>query len=225
METSQFTLFNQKVLGYTINWEGYAYRVLWFSGCNVGPFSEAWWKCEFCIVLWISVEASGCITQETSRPPGKRWQCETPYSLSNSGENSRTTVGTSWTSALQPGLGPWWLPYVWFAKKPPWWQAFPWWHRGWIGGAWVPETTVKILLCCGFQHTGKAIGQVYQCWSMICRERVVFSIFGNHIFYILYQFVTYLLTLPLNSTLSLNTPEVVAVPYQELKICSSLLYI
>jgi hypothetical protein len=28
-------------------------------------------------------------------------------------------------------------------------------------GAEVAETTVKILLCSGFRHTGKAMGQVY----------------------------------------------------------------
>jgi hypothetical protein len=28
-------------------------------------------------------------------------------------------------------------------------------------GAEVAETTVKTLLCCGFQHTGKAMEQVY----------------------------------------------------------------
>jgi hypothetical protein len=31
-------------------------------------------------------------------------------------------------------------------------------------GAEVAETTVKRLLCCGFQHTGKAMEQVYRCW-------------------------------------------------------------
>jgi hypothetical protein len=43
METSQFT-FNQKVedCEYTISWEGYAYRVLGFSGSTPSPFSEAW---------------------------------------------------------------------------------------------------------------------------------------------------------------------------------------
>jgi hypothetical protein len=30
-------------------------------------------------------------------------------------------------------------------------------------GAEVVETTVR-LLCCGFRRTGKAMGQVYQCW-------------------------------------------------------------
>jgi hypothetical protein len=34
-------------------------------------------------------------------------------------------------------------------------------------GAEVAEVTVKRLLCCGFQHTGIAMGQVYQCWWRI----------------------------------------------------------
>jgi hypothetical protein len=37
-------------------------------------------------------------------------------------------------------------------------------------GAEVAETTVKRLLFCGFRRTGKATGQVYQCWWRICRE-------------------------------------------------------
>jgi transposase len=62
----------------------------------------------------------------------------------------------------------------------------------------VTETTVKRLLCCGFRRTGKAIGQVYQCWWRICREiNVYFFNFECHIFYILYIFLTYLRTLPL----------------------------
>jgi histone-lysine N-methyltransferase SETMAR len=28
-------------------------------------------------------------------------------------------------------------------KKPPWWQTFRWWRRGWIGGAEVAKTTVE----------------------------------------------------------------------------------
>jgi hypothetical protein len=52
------------------------------------------------------------------------------------------------------------------------WQTFRWWRRGWNGGAEV--ATVKRLLCCGFRCTGKAIGQVYQCWWRICREVNVF---------------------------------------------------
>jgi hypothetical protein len=38
----------------------------------------------------------------------------------------------------------------------------------------VAEITVKILLCCGFRRTGKAMGQVYQCWWRIYRE-ITFS--------------------------------------------------
>jgi hypothetical protein len=76
------------------------------------------------------------------------------------------------------------------------WQTFRWWRRGWNGGAEVAETTVRRLLCCRFWHTGKAMGQVYQCWWRICREINVFSRFEYHTFYVLYPFVTYLLTLP-----------------------------
>jgi hypothetical protein len=47
-----------------------------------------------------------------------------------------------------------------------------------------------------FQCTGKAMGQVYQCWWRICREINVFPRFEYHMFYILYPFVTCLLTLP-----------------------------
>jgi hypothetical protein len=60
----------------------------------------------------------------------------------------------------------------------------------------VAETAVKRLRCCGFRYTGKAIGQVYQCWWRICWEINVFSMFEYHMFYVLYPFVTYLLTLP-----------------------------
>jgi hypothetical protein len=38
----------------------------------------------------------------------------------------------------------------------------------------VAETTVKRLLCYGSRRTGKAVGQVYQCWWRICREINVF---------------------------------------------------
>jgi hypothetical protein len=46
----------------------------------------------------------------------------------------------------------------------------------------------------GFRRTGKAMGQVYQCWWRICREINVFPKFEYHKFYFLYSFVTYLLT-------------------------------
>jgi hypothetical protein len=53
------------------------------------------------------------------------------------------------------------------------WQRFRW-RRCCNGGAEVVETTVKRLLCCGFRHTGKAMGQVYYCWWSICREINIF---------------------------------------------------
>jgi hypothetical protein len=76
------------------------------------------------------------------------------------------------------------------------WHTFRWWRRGWNGGAEVAETTVKRLQWCWFRRTGKAMGQVYKCWWRICREMNVFSRFEYHMFYVLYPFVTYLLTLP-----------------------------
>jgi hypothetical protein len=57
---------------------------------------------------------------------------------------------------------------------PSWWQTFRWWRRGWNGGLEMVETTVKRLLFCGFKRTGKAMGQVYQCWWRIYREINVF---------------------------------------------------
>jgi hypothetical protein len=59
----------------------------------------------------------------------------------------------------------------------------------------VAETTVKRLLCCGFRRTGKVRGQVYQCWCRICRRTNVFSRFEYHMFYVLYPFVTCVLSL------------------------------
>jgi hypothetical protein len=58
------------------------------------------------------------------------------------------------------------------------------------------EATGKRLLCCRFWPTGKAMGHMYQCWWRICREINAFSRFEYHMVYILYPFVTYLLTLP-----------------------------
>jgi hypothetical protein len=50
------------------------------------------------------------------------------------------------------------------------WQTFRLWRSGWNGVAEVAEATVRRLLCCGFRLTGKAMGQVCQCWWRICRE-------------------------------------------------------
>jgi hypothetical protein len=58
--------------------------------------------------------------------------------------------------------------------------------------------TVKRLLCCGFLRAGKAMGQVYPCWWRICREINVFPRFEYHMLYVLYPFVTCLLTFPRN---------------------------
>jgi hypothetical protein len=62
----------------------------------------------------------------------------------------------------------------------------------------VAETTVKRLLCCVFRRIGKAMGQMFQCWLRICREKKMFFLtrFKYHMFYVLYPFVTCLLTLP-----------------------------
>jgi hypothetical protein len=51
-------------------------------------------------------------------------------------------------------------------------------------------------MCCGYWRTGKEVRQVYQCWWGICRGISVFPRFEYHMFYVLYPFVTYLLTLP-----------------------------
>jgi hypothetical protein len=51
----------------------------------------------------------------------------------------------------------------------------------------VAETTVKGLVYCGFRRTGKAMGQMYQCWWRMYREINV---------RFLYPFVTGLLIVP-----------------------------
>jgi hypothetical protein len=50
-------------------------------------------------------------------------------------------------------------------------------------GAEVAETVIKRLLHCGFRRTGKAIGQLYQCWSRICRE---IKVPGSNITYFMF---------------------------------------
>jgi hypothetical protein len=51
----------------------------------------------------------------------------------------------------------------------------------------VAETTVERLLCCRFRLTGKAMGEMYQCWWRICREicspgsNVTYFTFYNHL--------------------------------------------
>jgi hypothetical protein len=50
----------------------------------------------------------------------------------------------------------------------------------------MAETTVNWLLCCGFRRTGKAMGQVYQCWWSICREINVFFPGSNITYFTFY---------------------------------------
>jgi hypothetical protein len=55
------------------------------------------------------------------------------------------------------------------------------------GDAQVAETTVKRLLCCGFQRSRKAIGQFYQCWWRICREiHFFFQVRISHVLRFIY---------------------------------------
>jgi hypothetical protein len=82
--------------------------------------------------------------------------------------------------------------HSWVEKLPPWWQTFRWWRRGWNGGVKVAETTVKRHVCCWFRCTGKAMGKVVEDMS----RNKVFSRFEYHMFFVLYPFVTLLLTLP-----------------------------
>jgi hypothetical protein len=47
----------------------------------------------------------------------------------------------------------------------------------------VAETTLERHLYCGFRRTGKAMGQVYQCWCRVCRE--INDFFQVRIIYVL----------------------------------------
>jgi histone-lysine N-methyltransferase SETMAR len=177
----------------TISWEGCAYCVLGFSGVLLAHFQKRGENvnsalyCDVLSKLWDTVRikrpgqlARGVLPHHDNARPHTAWatqeriqelQWELPEHL-------------PYTSDLVPSnfhlFGP---------------------LKNHIGdddeevetGVEVAETTVKRLLCCGFWHTGKVIGQVYQCWWRICREINVFSRFEYHVFYILYKFVTCLL--------------------------------
>jgi hypothetical protein len=138
---------------------------LGFSGSSVSPFSEAWWKCESCIILWSSVEASGCSSQKTSGPTDKRvtaslWQCQTPYRPSNPGENSVTKWELFEHSIYSPDLAPNDFHLFGPLKKIV--------DKRFAGDEEL-ETEVrkwqrqqsKRLICRGFRRTGKATGPVY----------------------------------------------------------------
>jgi hypothetical protein len=61
----------------------------------------------------------------------------------------------------------------------------------------VAETAVKRLPCCGFRRTGKAMGTtVISVGGGYVEKKMFVSRFEYHIFYVLYPFVTYLVTLP-----------------------------
>jgi hypothetical protein len=83
----------------------------------------------------------------------------------------------------------------------------------------VAETIVKRLLCCRFRRTVKAMGQVYQCWWRICREINVFYRLEYHMFYVLYPFETYLLTLP-----HIILPPAAMSPVSVRSTCRSFLF-
>jgi hypothetical protein len=60
-------------------------------------------------------------------------------------------------------------------------------------GTELAETTVKRLLCCGFRSTCTSVPMLVDDMS---RNECFFTWFEYHMFYVLYPFVTYLLTLP-----------------------------
>jgi hypothetical protein len=88
----------------------------------------------------------------------------------------------------------------------------------------VAETAVKRLPWCGFRRTGKAMGQAYQCWWRICREINVLSSFEYHMFYVLYPFASYLLTLPrrLDKDLKGNDHSLIYVPLRHFPISNEV---
>jgi hypothetical protein len=102
------------------------------------------------------------------------------------------------------------------------WQTFRKWRRVWNRGVKVADTTVKRHLCCGFRLTDKAMGQVYQYWWTIYWEINVFSRFEYHMFYVLYPFVTYLLTLP--RTLVVKLLSAISSAISPVFLCMCFLY-
>jgi hypothetical protein len=100
---------------------------------------------------------------------------------------------------------------VWSAKIPPWWQMFHWRRKVemevWM---WLRQQS-KDIYAAGWRIS-KVMGQVYQCWWRICQEISVFSRFKYHMFYVLYPFMTYLLTLPRISTTCVNIKKIPFCP-------------
>jgi hypothetical protein len=102
-------------------------------------------------------------------------------------------------------------PSILSAKKPPWWQTFRWWWRGWNGGATVAETTAKRLEYCAFRRTGKAMGRVYQCWWWLCRE-IMFAPGSNItcVAFCIHLWATYWLSLVYRSKKFAYYPQIYA---------------
>jgi hypothetical protein len=62
---------------------------------------------------------------------------------------------------------------------------------------WLRQQPEDFYLCCGFRRTGKAMGQsVLMSVEHISKIKFFFLRYEYHVFYVLYPFVTYLLTLP-----------------------------
>jgi hypothetical protein len=148
VETSQFT-FNQKARSLSLRHQlrRYAYRVWRFLGSTVSPVSEVWRKCQLCITLWSSVEASGRNSQKTWRPTGRRCtassrQCQTPYSLGRIRE-------LQWEFLKHPPYSPGLAPsdfHLFGPLKNTLVANVSWWRNGWNGGVEMAETIVKIFL-------------------------------------------------------------------------------
>jgi hypothetical protein len=153
-----------------------AVKFSWSFGMQFIVNIQANWQEDYCFIMTMPDPIEPQATQERIQGPQLGLPEYLPYSLD---------------------LAPSDYPLFGLLKKPPLWQTFHWWRRGWNRGAQVTETTVKRLLCCGFRRNGKVMGQVYQCWWRICREiNVFFFRLEYYMFYVLYPFVTYLLSLP-----------------------------
>jgi hypothetical protein len=147
------------------------------------PFSEVWWKCEFCIVLQSSVEALRCNLQKTSRPTGK---------MVTASYNARPHTALATQERIQELQ---WellkhLPYspelalsdfhvFGPLKEPLWWQTFHWWWRGCNRGAEGAETIVKRLLCYRFWHTGGT--SVSMLVEDLLRNKRFFQVWISHV--------------------------------------------
>jgi hypothetical protein len=88
----------------TVFWYSQGVLLAYFqkSGENVNSASY----CEVWLKLQDVIRRKRPDQQTKGTDTTSSWQCHAPYSPRNPRGNSSTTVGTSWISALQPGLGP-----------------------------------------------------------------------------------------------------------------------